>query len=98
MLSVVESLRNAVVVLLFTRTILLTPLPIDIKGATTLHTPSALSALNEGARIEIDLTDSLRESGTVLTAGDDLSRLFPQGSIAASLRGSQGSVMLTEIG
>lgn len=81
-------------ILFFSKTVLLTPVPVDISGEMVIHTNELLEAITPGANIQIDVSDftgraSLREKG-IIELRKSLRGKIPEGSVKAMLHSTQG--------
>jgi hypothetical protein len=84
-------------ILLFSKIVLLTPTPINITESVFLHYESTISAINTGGHIEIDVTkmmEAYSELG-ITKRMDALSRIFPQGTIRATLINEKDGIKIT---
>lgn len=80
-------MKEFFLILLFSKTVLLTPEPVDLDGRIELAPDTPIEAITPGASIEIDVTPVIAWSGKEdITSFDKrLSDHFPPGGITATL-------------
>lgn len=81
-------MKTLIIILLFGKTILLTPNPISIDNdAIVLKLSEPISAITKGASIQIEVTSMLSsyDVSDVIEAQGVVKELFPEGTISASL-------------
>lgn len=90
-------------ILFFSKTLLLTPSPIDVNGSVEIHPSKPLKAITEGASLELDVS-SIVEMGSIKDEGilrlkQKVLEKFPSGKIHAKLITEDGrSVNLEYVG
>jgi hypothetical protein len=96
-------MKGFFLILFFSKTILLTPVPVNITGEMVIRPEKLLEAITPGASLEIDVSDftgrmRMKEMG-ILEVEKSLSKKIPEGSVKAILHGSKGEkVVLNESG
>jgi hypothetical protein len=75
-------------ILLFGKSVVVTPEPIDIVGEVAFQLPEPISAITSGAHVRIDVTRSLPgtiDSSNAVAVLDYLKAEYPDGSVTATL-------------
>ena len=96
-------MKEFFLILFFSKTILLTPVPVNISGEMVIRPEKLLEAITPGASLEIDVSDftgrmKMKEMG-ILEVKEILKEKIPEGSVRATLYGSKGEkVVLNESG
>ena len=96
-------MKEFFLILFFSKTVLLTPVPVNISGEMVIRPEKPLEAITSGASLEIDVSDftgrmKIKETG-ILEVKQILKEKIPQGSVTATLHGSKGEkVALNESG
>jgi hypothetical protein len=83
--------------ILFSKTVLLTPVPIDLTGEVELVPTKPLTAITPGAALEIDVSSTIsrrREIEGILEFDKRLAGEFPDGSIQAILTDTSAKEVL----
>jgi len=77
------------------KVVLLTPNPIDINVSTELVIDKQISAITSGAGILIDVSSLVPEEDrdTIWNSDQELTDLFPKGSISAKLYSENGDIV-----
>jgi hypothetical protein len=88
-------MKEFVLILLFGKTVLLTPAPIDLFGDVQLGPEKPLSAITDGAIIEIDVSSmiKIRAQEGLLDFVARVKRDFPAGTIEAKLISANGQIV-----
>ena len=82
-------MKELFLILLFSKTVLLTPVPIDLYGQLDLIPERPLEAITSGASIQIDVSSRISWDGEdIFDFRQKLSDIFPPGTIEAELKGS----------
>lgn len=90
-------IKQFIVVLLFHKVVVLTPLPIDVRGPVELHLTPSISAISPYARILLDVSADVGD-GPLFTINGELGRgdlaqkKFPLGTVTVDLRTQNGKV------
>jgi hypothetical protein len=76
-------------ILFFSKTLLLTPNPIDINGSVEIHPSEPLKAITEGASLQLDVSSaigigSIKDEG-ILKLKERVLEKFPSGKVHAQL-------------
>lgn len=96
-------MKEFFLILFFSKTILLTPVPVNISGERVIRPEKPLEAITPGASLEIDVSDftgrmRMKEMG-MLEVKKNLKERIPEGSVSATLHGPNGEkVVLNESG
>ena len=96
-------MKEFFLILLFSKTVLLTAAPVDIFGEKVLVPEEPLNAITQGASIQVDISDYIAPSnleGVDLAENQKLlNELIPHGSMKAVLFDSEGNqIQLDHIG
>ena len=88
-------------ILLFSKVVLLTPEPVDINSnekGYEINLKEPINAINSGASIEIDITTMLPVSikGDVVKSREAVSKIFPDGSVEVILSMDKGNISLKD--
>ena len=87
-------------ILLFSKIITLTPVPVDIDRQLILDLNIPIKAITSGAGIEIDLSKQVRSSignKDMFETFDFMEEKFPEGSIHVQLKGKSQFILLDKI-
>ena len=96
-------MKEFFLILFFSKTVLLTPVPVNISGEMVIRPEKLLEAITPGASLNIDVSDftgrmKINEMG-ILEVEKSLKNKIPEGSVTAILHGSKGEkVVLNESG
>lgn len=96
-------MKEFFLILFFSKTVLLTPVPVNISGEMEIRTEKLLEAITPGASLDIDVSDftgrmRIKEMG-ILEVEKALKNKIPEGSVKAVLHGVKGErVVLNESG
>lgn len=96
-------MKEFFLILFFSKTILLTPVPVNISGEMVISPEKPLEAITPGASLEIDVSDftgriKMKELG-MIEVKKILKERIPEGSVSATLHGAKGEkVLLNESG
>ena len=71
--------------LFFSKSVLLTPQPVDLDGILEIKPKRALTAITSGAHLTIDVTDVIGPPSGILETRDKVKKQFPSGIIEAEL-------------
>lgn len=79
-------------ILFFAKTVLLTPVPIDLYGDLDMRLRTPLTAITSGASIEVSVSSMIliREKEGILEFRRRVKSAFPPGAIEAKLIGNDG--------
>lgn len=96
-------MKEFFLILFFSKTVLLTTVPVDLLGEKVVVPEDPLKAITPGASIQVDISDYLTQSGLIDTGLAEnqklLKDLIPQGSIKAVLSDLDGNkIQLDHIG
>lgn len=78
-------------VLLFGKTILITPLPIDISKLYQLQLERPIFALTSGAAVEIEISSMIPKALGPVESIEYAKKTFPKGCVSAKLTQSRGT-------
>lgn len=96
-------MKEFFLILFFSKTVLLTPVPVDISGELVIRPEKPLEAITPGASLGIDVSDligrlKIKEAG-VIEVRELLKEKITEGSVSATLHGTKGEkVVLNESG
>lgn len=92
-----ELMKDFFLILLFSKTVLLTPDPINLHGRLELVPDKPIEAITSGASIQLDVSSMAAWNGKedILAFRKRLSDLFPSGTIKAKLVGNGEEVTLS---
>lgn len=95
-------MKEFFLILFLGKSLVLTPMPIDLADEVTLELGAPVSAVTSGAHLRIDVTRSVPSSidlADVVDVLDYLAGQFPAGSVTATLTSDTGAAqVLDEIG
>ncbi len=79
-------------ILFFAKTVLLTPVPIDLYGDLDMRLRTPLTAITSGASIQVNVSSMISKSEKegILEFGRRVESAFPPGTIQAKLTGNDG--------
>lgn len=96
-------MKELFLILFFSKTVLLTPVPVNISGEVVIRPEKSLEAITSGASLDIDVSDfigqmKIKEAG-IFEVEEIIKKRIPEGSVTATLHGSQGEeVVLNKSG
>lgn len=96
-------MKEFFLILFFSKTVLLTPMPVNISGEMVIRPEKLLGAITPGASLEIDVSEftgrmKMKEMG-IVEVKEILKQKIPEGSVRATLHGSNGEkIALNELG
>ena len=90
-------MKDFFLILLFSKTVLLTPDPINLHGRLELVPDKPIEAITSGASIQVDVSSmaAWNDKEDILVFRKKLSDLFPPGTIKAELVGESKAVTLS---
>ena len=79
-------------ILFFAKTVLLTPVPIDLYGDLDMRLRTPLTAITSGASVEVNVSSMISkpEKEGILEFGRRIKSAFPPGTLEAKLIGNDG--------
>lgn len=91
-------MKELFLILFFSKTVLLTPVPVNISGEVVIRPEKPLEAITSGASLDIDVIDfigriKINEAG-IFEIREIIKKKIPEGSVTATLHGSQGEKIL----
>ena len=88
--TMIHDMRELFVIFFFSKTVLLTPYPIDLYGSIELTLDNPIEAITTGAGIEIDVSTMIKWESREDIEGFErrLLSLFPPGSVSAKIIGN----------
>lgn len=91
-------MKELFLILFFSKTVLLTPVPVNISGEVVIRPEKPLEAITSGASLDIDVTDfigriKINEAG-IFEIREIIKKKIPEGSVTATLHGTQGEKIL----
>jgi hypothetical protein len=101
--SASNNMKELFLILFFSKTVLLTPVPVNISGEVVIRPEKSLEAITPGASLQIDVSDfigrmKIKEAG-IFELEEILNKRIPEGSVTATLHGPQGEkVVLNKSG
>lgn len=78
-------MKDFLMMLLFAKSILLTPQPIDLYGNLEIKPNKPLKAITSGAHLSIDVSKSVGDVQGIFERQKRIKQLFPSGTIQAEL-------------
>lgn len=87
-----DNILTFIKVLFLSKVLLVTPNPINIEKEKNINLTEGISAITEGAHIEIDVSSMLQNDNVdIITIKDIVSKTFPPESIKAILKSNEHS-------
>lgn len=91
-------MKELFLILFFSKTVLLTPVPVNISGEVVIRPEKPLEAITSGASLDIDVIDfigriKINEAG-IFEIREIIKKKIPEGSVTATLHNSQGEKIL----
>lgn len=83
--------------LIFGSITLLTPAPIDVQKKTVITLSKPISAITDGATIQVDISSTVPEKNGLTEGVDTARRTYPARSIAGTLSQSNGTISIPYI-
>jgi hypothetical protein len=91
-------MKEFFLILLFSKTVLLTPVPIDLYGKMEFNLENPIDAITSGASIQVDISSmfKIHDDENILQFRSRVKETIPPGSVVAILFDEKGEKILLE--